>query len=151
MRPLDLKSNALTTRPSWCRYRDGSQPFLHPRPRSLPPPGPFATLGGAPSPRRRRRRALPPLFPARRARSARGGARGRPLLAAGSGRAGPAGSAAAGRDRHRHRDGPSLARRRRLPAAGPVAEGGGGGGSHSRCCFPAEKMDVLHGTELRHF
>lgn len=55
---MDLKSNALTTRPSWCTYRSRPQTLLHTRPRSrrsrTPP-----TLRPPPPPRPPR-----PSFPA---------------------------------------------------------------------------------------
>ncbi|XP_050828975.1 translation initiation factor IF-2-like [Serinus canaria] len=130
MRPLDLKSNALTTRPSWCRYLAGSQPFLHSWPGSQPPPGPPATLEGAPSrPPTAAAPSRPPLFPARRAPSARGGARGRPLPAAEGGRARPGGERCRGPGPRPSRADRPAAASFPPPGAGPLAEGGGGGGA----------------------
>lgn len=50
---MDLKSNALTTRPSWCTYRSRPQTLLHTRPRSRPvphPPDPQAAAAAAAAP-----------------------------------------------------------------------------------------------------
>lgn len=76
IRPLDLKSNALTTRPSWCTYRNRPQTLLHTRPRSPPVPHPADPQAAA--------AALPPRLHCqrRRAQSEQYAARGRPRSAA---------------------------------------------------------------------
>lgn len=142
MRPLDLKSNALTTRPSWCRYRDGSQPLLHSWPHSRQPPGTPATLGGAPS------HLPPPPLPPARLYSLRGGRRAHGARRAGglsrrreAGRQGPAAGALPRTETKTElgRAGPSRAERARcrlLPAARRRARSGRG--RRGRCAALAQ-------------